>query len=91
MSEQVRGIRLKGYPSESIKKALVELLTLKPNDPFKFLSRYFQHMSSKSENLFLSFQILTRDFSCLDSALGDVFMLLSKDSLSGVQTKEMLG
>ena len=48
-------------------------------------------MSTKSEGLFLSFQILTKNFLCLDNVLGDAFMLLSKESLSGIQTKEMLG
>lgn len=91
MSEEVPGNRVKGYLSDSIRKALVDLLILKPNDPFKFLARYFQHMSTKSEGLFLSFQILTKNFLCLDSVLGDAFMLLSEESLSAIQTKEMLG
>ena len=91
MSEEVPNLRLKGYPSDSIKKAIEELLFLKPDDPYKFLARYFQHVSYKSEVIFLSYQILTRNFSCLDSAVGEAFMLLSRDSLSGVQIKDMLG
>lgn len=91
MSEDVPVQRLKGYPSGPITKAIEELLLLKPNDPFKFLARYFQHISYKSEVVFLSYQILTKDFSCLDSAIGEAFMLLSRDSLSGIHIKDVHG
>lgn len=91
MSEEVPVQRHKGYPSEPIKKAIEELLIIKPSDPYKFLARYFQHISYKSEVVFLSFQILIKDFKCLDTAMGEAFMLLSRDSLSGIHVKDVLG
>jgi hypothetical protein len=89
MSEDTLGQRLKGYPSDPIKKGLEELLKLKPQDPYKFLARYFSHISYKSEVLFLSFQILTKTYP-LDSELGEAFMLLSRGS-EKVSVKDVLG
>ena len=86
MAEDTLGQRLKGYPSDPIQKGLEELLKLKPQDPYKFLSRYFSHFSYKSEVLFLSFQILNNNF--LDS--GEAFMLLSRNS-DKVSVKDVLG
>lgn len=91
MSEETPPQRHKGYPSAPIKNALEDLLLLKPEDPFKFLARYFQHFSHKSQDLYLSFQLLTNDLNSFDSAVGEAFILLSRDSLSGVQIKDVLG